>query len=93
MSFRPVDEVPVGPDARVYAEGWQSWSPATWYAAGAAPLTPAEDWQHTMRFRPGAALDPTGVQAEGLLVVDPGDGTPVRWYAARSLTDQCQSDR
>ena len=31
-----VDEVPVDPaTARVYAEGWQSWSPATWYAATA----------------------------------------------------------
>ena len=27
-----VDEVPVDPArARVYAEGWQSWSPATWF--------------------------------------------------------------
>jgi alpha-galactosidase len=47
-----VDEVGVDPArARIYAEGWQSWSPATWYAVGARGLRPDEDWQHTMRFR------------------------------------------
>ena len=52
-----VDEVPVDPArARVYAEGWQSWSPATWYPAGATGLRPDEDWQHTMRFRPGTPI-------------------------------------
>ncbi|GAA3553714.1 alpha-galactosidase [Microlunatus spumicola] len=86
MSFTLVDEVRVGPDARVYAEGWQSWSPATWYAPGARGLRPDLDWQHTMRFRPGTPLADEGLQAEGLLVVDPGDGGPVRRYAAPSTT-------
>ena len=36
MTAELVDEVPVDPArARIYAEGWQSWSPATWYPAGA----------------------------------------------------------
>ena len=49
-----VDEVPVDPvRGRVYAEGWQSWSPATWYPIGAEGLVPQEEWQHLMRFRPG----------------------------------------
>ena len=47
VTFVPLDEVPVGPDARVYAEGWQSWSPATWYAPGARGLRPDLGWQHT----------------------------------------------
>src|SRR5688500_2965415 len=51
MTAEIVDEVPVDPArARVYAEGWQSWSPATWYRAAATALRPDEDWQHTMRF-------------------------------------------
>ena len=33
-------------------------------------------WQHLMRFRPGTTLPEEGVQAEGLLVVDPGSGEP-----------------
>ena len=62
--------------ARVYSEGWQSWSPATWYPADASGESPLEDWQHTMRFRPGTPVAAAGVQGEGLLVVDPGTGDP-----------------
>jgi alpha-galactosidase len=77
-----VDEVPVDATrARVYAEGWQSWSPATWYPASARGQAPAEEWQHLMRFRPGTPVAEEGVQAEGVLVVDPGTGAPARLYA------------
>jgi alpha-galactosidase len=80
-----IDQVPVDPaTARIYAEGWQSWSPATWYPAGAQGLSPEHDWQHVMRFRPGTPLAVEGVQAEGLLVVDPGTGDPARCYGATS---------
>ena len=75
-----IDDVPVGPDARIYAEGWQSWSPTTWYRRGAEAHRPAQAWQHLMRFRPGTTLPEEGVQGEGLLVVDPGNGEPVRSY-------------
>ena len=81
-----VDELRVDPaTARVYAEGWQSWSPATWYAVGATGLRPAEEWQHLMRFRPGTSVATDALQGEGLLVVDPGTGEPVRRYAATDL--------
>jgi alpha-galactosidase len=77
-----VDEVPVDPaTARVYAEGWQSWSPATWHAASATGRAPAESWEHLMRFRPGTPVTAEGMQGEGLVVVDPGSGAPVRCYA------------
>jgi alpha-galactosidase len=82
-SSEVVDEVRVDVSAgRVYAEGWQSWSPATWYPVGAPGLRPAEEWQHLMRFRPGTAVATDGIQGEGLLVVDPGTGEPARWYAS-----------
>ena len=78
-----VDEVPVDPAAgRVYAEGWQSWSPATWYPVTGTSLAPQEPWQHLMRFRPGTPIASSGIQAEGLLVVDPGPGRPARCYGA-----------
>ncbi len=78
-----VDEVPVDPAAgRVYAEGWQSWSPATWYPLTARGLRPDGEWQHLMRFRPGTPVADDGVQGEGLLVVDPGTGDPVRLYGS-----------
>ena len=84
MSWSTVDEVPVDASrTRVYAEGWQSWSPATWHTGDtASPILPNEPWEHLMRFRPGAELARDAVQAEGLLVVDPGDGGPARWYGA-----------
>ncbi|MGK3952466.1 glycoside hydrolase family 36 protein [Microbacterium sp. I2] len=77
-----IDEVPVAPPARLYAEGWQSWSPTTWYHRDAPAHRPDEPWQHLMRFRPGTPLPEDGVQGEGLLVVDPGEGAPARVYAS-----------
>lgn len=75
-----LDEVPVAANTAVYAEGWQSWSPTTWYRRGDPAQRPTEEWQHLMRFRPGTPLPDQGVQGEGLLVVDPGDGSPARVY-------------
>ncbi|WP_341947053.1 glycoside hydrolase family 36 protein [Microbacterium sp. LWH11-1.2] len=75
-----IDEIPVGPDARVYAEGWQSWSPTTWSARGEEIHRPAEPWQHAMRFRPGTPVADDALQGEGLLVVDPGDGREARVF-------------
>jgi alpha-galactosidase len=81
---RVVDEVPVDPArGRVYAEGWQSWSPTAWHPVGADGPRPAEDWVAAMRFRPGTPVGSRGVQAEGLLVVDPGTGAPARRYGAK----------
>jgi alpha-galactosidase len=52
-----------------------------------------------MRFRPGTPIAPVGVQAEGLLAIDPGDGSDVRCYGTTSplevpsltatLVDEC----
>jgi alpha-galactosidase len=77
-----VDEVPVDPVAgRVYAEGWQSWSPASWHPVTASSRRPQQTVEHLMRFRPGTPVSEAGLQGEGLLVVDPGDGGPARLYA------------
>jgi alpha-galactosidase len=84
---RLVDEVPVDVAAgRVYAEGWQSWSPATWYAVGDTGRAPAQEWEHQMRFRPGTPVARRGLQGEGLLVVDPGTGAPARCYGSSDPT-------
>ncbi|KAA9152800.1 alpha-galactosidase [Microbacterium lushaniae] len=83
----------VGPRARVYGEGWQSWSPTTWYGAADEIHRPAERWQHLMRFRPGAAVPDDAVQGEGLLVVDPGDGAAVRTYGVTDASAEVPSIR
>jgi alpha-galactosidase len=71
---KTVAEVRVRPDeVRVYAEGWQSWSPTGWWRPGEQPRS-AKSWEHAMRFRPGVDADPDVVLGEGLLVVDPGGG-------------------
>ncbi|MFV0428783.1 MAG: glycoside hydrolase family 36 protein [Arachnia sp.] len=72
MSWTTLAQYRHHPGLRVYAEGWQSWSPATWYDSRLAGHRPGEAWQHLMRFRPGVALAPDGVQGEGLLAVDTG---------------------
>ncbi|GAB2506744.1 hypothetical protein GCM10027064_00290 [Microbacterium petrolearium] len=88
-----IDEVPAGPDARVYAEGWQSWSPTTWYGRRDPAHRPEHEWQHLMRFRPGRALPERGVQGEGLLVVDPGGGAPARTYGTLDASREVPSIR
>ena len=81
MTFTPIDEVACGADARIYPEGWQSWSPTTWYRIDKAAHRPENSVRAAMRFRPGSPPPPTGFQGEGLLVLEPGDGAPARCYS------------
>jgi alpha-galactosidase len=83
--FAEVDQVPM-PDAErasVYEHGWQSWSPTGLHPAAGTSQRP-HAWQQTMRFRPETPPPSQGFQAEGLLLVDPGEGAPLRVYAAES---------
>lgn len=83
MTFTTVDEFTVSPArGRVYEEGWQSWSPTTTYSLTETSRRPESDIRHLMRFRPGTQQPASGFHAEGLLVVDPGTGDPVRVYGA-----------
>jgi alpha-galactosidase len=79
----PVATVTVDPRrARVYVEGWQSWS-----VTGVFPVTdppPAVTWPDSLaidcQYRRSA---PPGVfEGAGLLAVDPGDGGPVTVFGA-----------
>lgn len=94
MRFTQVDEVQVDPQtARVYEHGWQSWSPTGLYAVTVTSPRPRLGWQHLMRFRPGVELPDEGFEAEGLLALDPGDGTAVRVYAATDPTREVPTVR
>ncbi|MFJ5993659.1 glycoside hydrolase family 36 protein [Streptomyces sp. NPDC092370] len=92
--FTPVASVPVDPRrARVHEEGWQSWSPSGAYALHAMPYRPTDANWATVCYRPGVTV-PTGTfQGEGLLALDPGDGSPVRLWAAAEPTREVPSIR
>ncbi|WP_460066042.1 glycoside hydrolase family 36 protein [Streptomyces sp. YKOK-I1] len=92
--FTPVAAVPVDPRrARVHEEGRQSRSPSGAYALDARPHRPADAASATVGHRPGATV-PAGVfQGEGLLALDPGDGSPVRLWAAPDPVHEVPSIR
>lgn len=87
MPFTRIDEVASDAGARIYLEGWQSWSPTTWYRLDQAAHRPENPVRAAMRFRPGAPPPPIGFQGEGLLVLEPGDGTPARCYFTEDSVD------
>lgn len=83
VTFEIIDEFRVDPTtARVYEEGWQSWSPTSTYPIGQPPPRPATDWRRRGNYRPESAAPAEGFQGEGLLAIDPGDGGPTRVYGA-----------
>ena len=94
MTFTPIDDIRIDPTrAKIYEEGWQSWSPTTWYGANETSHRPDLDWQQILRFRPGTPQPLRGFQAEGLLVVDPGTGEPARVYGANDARESVPSIR
>lgn len=92
--FTPVASVPVDPArARVHEEGWQSWSPSGTYALGDSPYRPTNDNWATVCYRPGVTAPEGTFQGEGLLALDPGDGSPVRLWAATDPLSEVPSVR
>jgi alpha-galactosidase len=81
--FEIVATVPIHRDrARVFEHGWQSWTPTTTYSVDAAPYRPRNDTSAVMGYRGAGRYPARGFQGEGLLAIDPGDGSPVWVFAA-----------
>ncbi|MFL5998840.1 MAG: glycoside hydrolase family 36 protein, partial [Streptomyces sp.] len=92
--FTPLASVPVDPrEARVHEEGWQSWSPSGAYALGDKPYRPTNENWATVCYRPGVTVPDGAFQGEGLLALDPGDGSPVRLWAAADPLHEVPSIR
>jgi alpha-galactosidase len=92
--FTALASVPVNPrTARVHEEGWQSWSPSGAYPLGARPYRPANANWATVCYRPGVTVPAEVFQGEGLLALDPGDGSPARLWAAVDPTGSVPSIR
>jgi alpha-galactosidase len=69
----------IDPRARVYVEGWQSWSPAGVFTEMPRPPDARSE---TMGWRAGKPLPERGLQAEGVLAVEEPDGGARAWYSA-----------
>ncbi|WP_188187922.1 glycoside hydrolase family 36 protein [Nonomuraea sp. SYSU D8015] len=82
MSFADIGETTYVPGrARVFEHGWQSWSPTGAYRLGETPPRPADETIQILAYRPGTPV-PDGVfQGEGLLAIEPGDGSVELWSA------------
>jgi hypothetical protein len=82
--------------ARVYEEGWQSWTPTSTYALDAVPLRARNERNRVLCYRSDRTT-PTGVpgafQGDGLLAVDPGDGSGIHVLAAPDPTREVPSIR
>ena len=93
-TFHQIAEVAVVPGyGRVHVHGWQSWSPTTTYPVSGSGHRPGWPQMLTMCYRPGRPAPEQGFQGEGLLAVDPGDGGPVRLFAARDALADAPSIR
>lgn len=81
MGYELVAELPDAAGARVYAEGWQSWSPVGRYDAHADSPHPPNPLAQTMGWRTDKPVPPHGLQAEGLLAVELPSGVVRLWHA------------
>ncbi|TWP49934.1 alpha-galactosidase [Lentzea tibetensis] len=83
--MRTVAEIGVDPArAQVHEQGWQSWSPSTGYALDAAPYRWVDKPHRISSYRYENSQGTDVFWGEGLLAVDPGDGSPVTLVAAAS---------
>jgi alpha-galactosidase len=80
-SFELIAEIREAAGARVYAEGWQSWSPVGIYDAHADVPRPSDRRAQTVGWRADKPLPPVGLQGEGLLAVELPSGEVRLWHA------------
>jgi alpha-galactosidase len=83
MRFDRIAELAHDPEhaARVYAEGWQTWSPVDILRVGDVSVRAASARDQTVMLRPGKPCPPGAIQAEGVLVIEAPGGPAVAWYA------------
>lgn len=78
-------EVTVDPGrARVFEQGWQTFSPTASYRLEDRPARPVSELRRTGNYRPDRVAPPDAFWGEGLLAVDPGTGEGVHVLAAPS---------
>jgi alpha-galactosidase len=89
-----IDRIRVAPQsAIVYEHGWQSWSPSTSYPLHAGPLRPRTENSRIMNCRQETRPPADAFWGEGLLAVDPGDGSGIVVFSAAPDADPVPSIR
>jgi len=89
-----IDRIRVAPQsAIVYEHGWQSWSPSTSYPLHAGPLRPRTENSRIMNCRQDTRPPADAFWGEGLLAVDPGDGSGIVVFSAAPDADPVPSIR
>ena len=81
LNRKQIAEVTVG--ARVYAEGWQTWSPLHLHRVGETSERPTDERSQVVMFRPGKPVPEGVIQAEGILAVEPPGGRALAWFSPR----------
>jgi alpha-galactosidase len=90
--LRAIDDYPIiRSSAFIYEHGWQSWSPTTTYRAGEQPHRPRSERNRLLCYRPETEPSTDVYWGEGLLAVDPGDGSGYRIYAVGNATETVPS--
>ena len=76
--MREIDRIRVAAEsAAIYEHGWQSWSPSGAYPLRARPPRPGTENSRVMNWRPDTRPPADAFWGEGLLAVDPGDGSGI----------------
>ena len=87
-----IDEITIdATHAAVYEHGWQSWSPTTTYGIGDRPHRPINERNRFLCYRPESNPPADVYWGEGLLAIDPGDGSGIRIYAVADATETVPS--
>jgi alpha-galactosidase len=79
--------------AAIYEHGWQSWSPSVSYPLHARPLRPGTENSRVMNWRPDTRPPADAFWGEGLLALDPGDGSGIVVFSAAAGADPVPSIR
>ena len=79
--------------AVVYEHGWQSWSPSGCYPLGTRPQRPSTENSRVMNWRQEKQPAAKAFWGEGLMAIDPGDGSGIAVFAAVPAADPAPSIR
>ena len=92
--FTTVAEITIDPaTARVFENGWQSWSPTSWYRVGEPAFRPVTHRNQLICYRPEVTAPLDEYWGEGILAVSAGPEGPSHVIGATDITGRVPSIR